>query len=339
MMNNLTKEVISHLFEGLQKGLTLEDIVKQIIKNSEESIDNAFDLSGLVDVQYIINLSKAQEPVSLDEKNMAFENTLKSYELENSFLRSEFFELAEFDKIIYENGKMILAKLDTCLSAILIHLNMIEVYENIISNSERQEVTLVTSKSEKNEELINPKIRTLQKAFALTKSNDVKDSLKIYEEFKKNSLEIDILLGTISSFSDEKIKNPNIININAIKQARTFLECSDISFDKEKIIESLAIYFFSIYKKGSYINGLLSIKKELSRSKVADKANIILSNIFEDNNFSYRHTHVVKPIQHYSYFANFQTPLLEFRTAKNFQEHPFMEKDVEPELLSFFKSK
>lgn len=204
MMNNLTKEVISHLVEGLQKGLTLEDIVKQIIKNSEESIDNAFDLSGLVDVQYIINLSKAQEPVSLDEKNMAFKNTLKSYELENSFLRSEFFELAEFDKIIYENGKMILAKLDTCLSAILIHLNMIEVYENIISNSKRQEVTLVTSKSEKNEELINPKIRTLQKAFALTKSNDVKDSLKIYEEFKKIHLKLIFYLALSVVFQMKK---------------------------------------------------------------------------------------------------------------------------------------
>ena len=81
---------------------------------------------------------------------------------------------------------------------------MIEVYENIISNSKRQEVTLVTSKSEKNEELINPKIRTLQKEKKKKKSNDVKDSLKIYEEFKKIHLKLIFYLALSVVFQMKK---------------------------------------------------------------------------------------------------------------------------------------
>ena len=218
---------------------------------------------------------------------------------------------------------------------------MIDKYHEIKENSENKELSLILSKCEKNDELVNPKINTLNKAYQITKSNDVLDSVKIYKKFKENPIETDMVLNLISGFSDEHIDH-DLLNANAFRNARENLECNHIGFDEDKIMESLAIYIFSIYKEGSYLNKLLQLHKELSRSKVAEITNTILPCVFknyEDTDFTYRHTHVTKDTQQYSTFLDFKVPLLEFRNKKNKQEHPFLEKDVDDELLSFFKSK
>lgn len=342
-MNNLTKEINNYVFKTLKKGLTLEEIADNIIRDSEEFLEGTFDLSSVRDeMQFIILLSKAQEPKSDLEKERAFENTMNEYEeIDIDYTKNEFKELSKFDKVIIQDGKPYLAKLTTLLSAISSHINMINKYQEIKENLENKELSLVLSKCEKNKELVNPKINTLNKAYQITKSDDVLDSVTIYKKFKENPIETDMVLNFISGFPDEHIDH-DLLNTKAFCNARDILECNNIGFDVDKIMESLAIYIFSIYKKDSYLNKLLQLNKELSRSKVAEITNVLLPYIFidyKDTDFTYRHTHVTKETQQYSTFLDFKVPLLEFRNKKNKQEHPFLEKDVDDDFLSFFKSK
>jgi len=342
-MNNLTKEINQYIFDTLKKGLTLEVIADNIIRDSEEFLEGTFDLSSVRDeMQFIIMLSKAQDPKDDLEKEEAFTNTINEYkEIDTDYIRNELKEFSKFDKVIIQDGKPYLAKLTTLLSITFSHINMIKAYQEIKENSKNKELSLILSKCEKNEELINPKINTLNTAHKITNSNDVLDSVNIFKKFKENPIETDMVLNLISGFPDEHIDH-DLLNTNAFRSARDILECNHIGFDEDKIMESLAIYIFAIYQKDSYLNKLLQLGKELSRSKVVKITNTLLPYIFkdfEDKDFTYRHTHVVKPMQQYSTFLDFKDPLLEFRNKKNKQEHPFLEKDVDEELLSFYKSK
>ena len=105
MANNLTNDITLYIVNAIKNGLTLEEITQDIIKNSEEFLDNTFDLSDLMDTtKFLINLSQAQEPKTNLEKQIAFKNTLKIYEMNNSFMENTLMELSKFDKISYQNG-------------------------------------------------------------------------------------------------------------------------------------------------------------------------------------------------------------------------------------------
>ena len=341
-MNNLTNEVFKYTLKQLNKGISLEEISDELIERGEKFLDCSFDLSHLKEYsQYIITLLKAQEPKDENEILSAYTNTINNYEFNDSLLKNELLTLIKNDKIIIENEIPIFIKLDSMFFSIFTHLSMLERYlnekEKYETKKQNNNLTILTSKSEKNDDLVNPKINTLEKTYQMLKNDQIKHSINIYKNFKKDALETDLVLNFVSSFPKESIKDPNF-DIDSFIQARDTFEVSDVNIGKEKIIESMAIYIFSIYREGSYLNNLMNITRELSRTKVSNITNIILSNLFEDKKFDYRHTHVIKPTQHCSTLFDFTMPILEFRNTRNYKEHPIFEKEAEEDLLSFFKS-
>jgi len=338
-MNNTMQSVLNYAKEQLEKGLSFDEISSIILKKSEEFLDNDFDLSFLKDfINHIKILSKAKNPINENEKNIAFENTINLLEIEDDIIKNELRKLIKFDKIILVDGELYFAKLFHVLLIAFEHIKMFKHYYKSFE-SEDDKLTLVTSGYEKNTEFITPRINNIKDSYILTREQNLQNHLSIYEHFATDPIETDVILNLMSCIPDNSVKNNSILDLNTFRQARNILESNTANFKINKIPESLAIYFFIIYHKNSYADHMTNnIDNEISKSLIANITNIVLPYFFEDFEFNFRCTHVNKPTQIYTYYADFSAPLLEFRNNRNFKEHPLFEKDIDEELLSFFKS-
>lgn len=302
---------LNELFLTISKDLEKTNNLKQSLKNV--LIKQLGDFSNNLHIDKIINKILIEQSlhqiINKEEIEATLNNTLSNY---NYHFQNEqihiFKELIKYDYACMNDDKKVFYKLDLLLINIFSHLESLDkLYA--LENKEFHEKGIAKTRHPIIKDAITPRQKHIKESIKYnpTKSNELQ--LKIYNEFKNNPLEINLMYTIISQFGKEVFKNIDNEILDTLFNQEVYLN-SATKLEDYHIYTSCQISSFSIYKQD-----------KISNEKLANYIDTLLK-IFFDDMFkkSLKRQHISKQIQVKSSFN--ATFIYEYQNKKNYKEHP-----------------
>jgi hypothetical protein len=301
---------LNELFSKVSKDLEVTNDLKQSLKNI--LINQLGDFSNNLHIDKIINKIFIQNSLHsiTDKKEIetTLNNTLSNYNYQFQNEQIHIFkELIKYDYACMNDDKKIFYKLELLLTTIFSHLESLDkLYA--LENKELHEKGIAKTPHPIIKDAITPRQKHIKESIKYnpTKSNELQ--LKIYNEFKNNQLEINLMYTIISQFGKEVFKNIDNEILDTLFNQEVYLN-SATKLEDYHIYTSCQISSFSIYTQD-----------KISNEKLANNIDTLLK-IFFDDMFQKPLTrqHISKPIQIKSFFNGIV--VYEYQTKKNYKEH------------------
>ena len=302
---------LNELFQEVTKDLALTNNLKQSLKNI--LINQLGDFSNNLHIDKIINKILIEQSLhqitNKEEIEDTLNNTLSNYNYQFQTQQIEIFkELIKYDYACIDDDKKIFYKLDLLLTNVSSHLETLDkLYD--LEDKELHEKGIAKTPHPIIKDAITPRINHIEESIKYnpTKSNELQ--LKIYNEFKNNPLEINLMFTIISQFGKEVFKDIDNEKLDTLFNQEIYLN-SATKLEDYHIYTSCQITSFSIYKQD-----------KISNEKLANYIDELLK-VFFDEVFDKPLTrkHITKPIQFKSSFNG--TIIYEYQTKKNYKENP-----------------
>jgi len=305
---------INQLATKLLKEIKANNDIKQSLHRI--FISELGDFSNNLHIDKIINKIFIQNSLHsiTDKKEIeaTLSNTLSNYNYQFQNEQIHIFkELIKYDYACMNDDKKIFYKLELLLTNIFSHLESLDkLYA--LENKELHEKGIAKTPHPIIKDAITPRQKHIKESIKYnpTKSNELQ--LKIYNEFKNNPLEINLMYTIISQFGKEVFKNIDNEILDTLFNQEVYLN-SATKLEDYHIYTSCQISSFSIYKQD-----------KISNEKLANYIDTLLK-IFFDDMFKkpLKRQHISKQIQVKSSFN--ATFIYEYQTKKNYKEHPIFQ--------------
>ncbi|MCW8894248.1 MAG: hypothetical protein OQK48_03625 [Sulfurimonas sp.] len=326
--------VMENVTQKLQSGKKIDAIVDELVESIKIEFNNEIDVSFIYDTLAEINTYRfnTYDYLNQDELEDAFKNTLEisNIETSNTILVDALRTLAKYDKLVEVDDIPICAKLNLLI-------NILDEYKYSIIKHKKLSLSsalvggIATYPNSNIFELIIPRQKALDEALYL--NNDDSATLltkKIISEFQDDSYKIDFSLNALQFIGKDSINYELVAKykIDIAFNIRYFLNAS-LPLKENDFFKSAQILSVSLYKKYTFIDGIMNLKKKLSQAKVLTALNIIMEHYIGIPKSSIDNTYFLKPVQLKSHFFN--TAIYEFRTESNLKLHPVFENKQEQE--------
>lgn len=340
-MSSLIYESCQFVLKHLEQGKTAQEILDIVKNDAEQAVDgnvnfNYFDEA----LSFYLQISQSKSPKSTQEREHVFDLTLSAFDLENcnSILRNDLHALIKYDKIFYSENVPFFSQLFLALYYIYEHKKKLELLNTLKCEESLLKRSIAGAKSKNIHEVISPRLNTFHEAFELTQCENIQKFQKLYKDFQDKPLMMDIMLREINRIPQEAIQNSEFLSLQEklFIPSRSFLNSSETRLEPDDIFESLAISLFFIYRSNSYWNKLMQNSEVLSASRITKSVNTILEHILEMNNANFNYSHVMRETQEKA--SLFDLPLYEFRTKKNYKQHPVFEVPLSKDFQGIFGS-
>lgn len=328
--------VIEKITQKLQSGKTIENIIDDMVISINKEFNNEIDVSFIYDSLNELNMYRLDTYYysTQDELEEAFLNTInyKNIDKSNTILIDALRTLASSDKLLKIGDMSICAKLNLLIDILDEHKNAMIEHKKL-SLCSALVGGIATYPNSNISELITPRKKALNEVLYL--NNDGHATLlteKIISEFQDDSYTIDFSLNALQFIGKESINYELVAKykIDIAFNIRNFLNAS-LPLKENDFFKSAQILSISLYKKYSFINGIMKLKEKLSQAKILTAINIIMEHYLGMQKSSIDNTYFIKPIQLKSHF--FDTAIYEFRTESNLKLHPVFENKQEQEYI------
>ena len=306
---------INELFTEVLKDLAVTNDLKQSLKNifinQVGDFSNNLHIDKIIDKFFIkLNLHQITNKEEIED---TLNNTLSNYNYQFQTEQIEIFkELIKYDYACVSDDKKIFYKLDLLLANISSHLETLDrLYE--LEDKELHEKGIAKTPHPIIKDALTPRIKHIEESIKYnpTKSNELQ--LKIYNEFKDNPKEINIMFTIISLFGKEVFKNIDSEILDTLFNQSIFLNCAT-KLEDYHIYTSSQITSFSIYKQD-----------KISNEKLANYIDELLKVFFDEVfNKPLTRKHISKPVQIKGSLNS--TFIYEYQTKKNQKEPPHILK-------------
>lgn len=324
--------VIEKITQKLKSGSTVENIIDDMVVSINKEFNNEIDVSFIYDSLNAFNMYRfdTYNYSTQDELEEAFENTLDIANIDrsNTILVDALKTLTKSDKLLKVDDMSICAKLNLLF-------NILDEHKCAMIEHKRLSLCtaliggIATYPNSNIIELIIPRKKALDEALYLNNNdNATLITKKIISEFQADSYGIDFSLNALQFIGKESINYELVAKykIDIAFNIRNFLNAS-LPLKENDFFKSAQILSTSLYKKYSFIDAIMSLKKKLSQSKVLTALNIIMEHYMGIPKSSIDNTYFIRPIQLKSNF--FDIAIYEFRTESNIKLHPVFENKQE----------
>ncbi|MFA7090714.1 MAG: hypothetical protein WC149_02550 [Arcobacteraceae bacterium] len=302
---------LNKLFKEVIKDLAVTNDLKQSLKNI--LIIQLGDFSENLHIDKLINKilieQSLHEITNKEEIEDTLNNTLSNYNYQFQTEQIEIFkELIKYDYSSICENKKIFYKLNSLLANISLHLESLDkLYA--LEDKELHKKGIAKTPHPIIKDAITPRINHIKESIKYnpTASNELQ--LKIYNEFKNNPEEINLMFTIISLFGKEVFKNINSEILDTLFNQKVYLN-SATKIEDYHIYTSCQITSFSIYKQDKILNERLV-------NYIDELLKIFFDEVFDK---PLTRKHITKPIQFKSSFNG--TLIYEYQTKKNYKENP-----------------
>lgn len=320
------ERIFQEFYNEIKKTNNIEQAFTNFIENELKEFDGEIDYSEYK--KLIFEQFKITQTLHLINSKKEIDNTLLNTlsQYNYNFINEQieiFNKLIEFDKACIINEKKIFYRLTVLLNKIFEHLEALEIWNQLNESENILEKGIARTPHPIVKDAITPRIKTIKNNLELNpiKSNEI--MLDIYEKFESNPLEISTMYASLQHLKKENFLIENKEGIETLYNQQTYLNSAKIIEDYH-IFDSCKIYSYLFYKENTLINSSLQLCKNIPHKTLADYINILIESFF-DYQYSSNLTknHIEKDVQLKSPFYNLE--ILEFRTKRNYKEHPIFE--------------
>lgn len=324
--------VMEKIAQKLQSGKTVKSIIDDMVDSINEEFNSEIDVSFIYDALNELNIYRLDtyDYSNMNELEEAFINTIDIANIDksNTILIDAFRVLAKSDKLLKVNDIPICAKLNLLV-------NVLDEHKYAMIEHKRLSLCtaliggIATYSNSNIIELIIPRKKALDEVLYLNNNdNATLITKKIISEFQADSYSIDFSLNALQFIGKESINYELVAKykIDIAFNIRNFLNAS-LPLKENDFFKSAQILSTSLYKKYSFIDAIMSLKKKLSQSKVLTALNIIMEHYMGIHKSSIDNTYFIRSIQLKSNF--FDIAIYEFRTESNIKLHPVFENKQE----------
>lgn len=324
--------VMEKIAQKLQSGKTVKNIIDDVVESANKEFNYEVNISFIYDVLDEIDIYRfdTYDYSNQDELEEAFISTLdnKNIDKSNTMLVDALRALAKSDKLLKVDNIIICAKMNLLIDVLDEHKYAMIKHKKL-SLCSALIGGIATYPNSNIYELIIPRKKALDEVLYLNNAdNATLLTKKIISEFQDNSYSIDFSLNALQFIGKESI-NYDIVSKDKIDIAfniRNFLNAS-LPLKENDFFKSAQILSISLYKKYSFIDAIMNLKKKLSQAKILNAINIIMEHYIGMPKSNIDNTYFLKPIQLKSHF--FDTAIYEFRTESNLKLHPVFENKQE----------